>query len=45
VGTKKGDSGPAQLTGARGQLGTSEPPDSLASLPSSWSVTHQVSLQ
>jgi hypothetical protein len=45
VGMKKGDSGPAQLTGARGQPGTFELPSLLVSLPSSWNVSHQVLLQ
>jgi hypothetical protein len=45
VGTKKGDSGPAQLTGVRGQPSTSELPDSLTSLLLSWNVSHQVLLQ
>jgi hypothetical protein len=45
VGTKKGDSSPAQLTGAQGWLGTFEPPNSLVSLPLSWNASHQVLLQ
>jgi hypothetical protein len=45
VGTKKGDSGPAQLTGAWGRPGTSELPNLLTSLPLSWNASHQVLLQ
>jgi hypothetical protein len=45
VGMKKGDSGPAQLTGVQGQLGTFELPNSLVSLPLSWNASHQVLLQ
>jgi hypothetical protein len=40
VGMKKGDSGPAQLTGVLGWLGTFEPPDLLVLLPSSWNASH-----
>jgi hypothetical protein len=45
VGTKKGDSSPAQLTGVQGWLGTSKLPNSLALLLLSWNASHQVLLQ